>query len=174
LIAPGAFDLDRFDLIVSQNARHTGLRKNRDAVMCVQVFRKFAARAHFLTAMNERDRRDKLCQQQSVFGRRIATADYANIFAGELFGIALAADSIMPRPANSVSPGMPSRRRRNPVATIIAIDCRSSPLFSFTAFGFQVHAFDLDIGPEIEITSSLFVRRTGPAARDHSAACTPG
>jgi hypothetical protein len=49
----------------------------------------------------------------------------------------LVGDSIIPRPENSFSPGIPRLRRLTPVAITTKIDCNTSPLRNSTRFAFK-------------------------------------
>jgi hypothetical protein len=71
--------------------------------------------------MDQSNCRTNLRQQQRILDCRIAAANYTNIFAGEKLR-SRAADSIIPFPANSFSPGTPNSRGLTPVAITIAID----------------------------------------------------
>ena len=57
-------------------------------VVWLKTFCEFAPGSQFLAAMDQRDSRTNLRQQQRVLHRRISAADYANILSGEELSIA--------------------------------------------------------------------------------------
>src|ERR1051325_1875927 len=81
-------DLNCFNAVVADDLSHMRFRKHRDAMMRVQLFGEFTARAQLPAAMDQGHGGTNLREHQSVLSRRIAAADHTNILAGNLLAIA--------------------------------------------------------------------------------------